>query len=132
MDPRELGIEYREENCWKIPDRIGREYVATRRGWRSDYSLIGEAPQGVLSGDRISFSEMHISYRDWNHLAEFIAQEQVHHGLPGRSAGRYSYETGEANFWFRNADDARAHYDRLIERGFLQSPGPEIGRRPGI
>jgi len=125
-------IDYAREKCWKIPHRIRREYSPSPEGWVSTWSMIGDPPQGTLDRSKIKFPAMHLSYEDYELLGNLIDEDRVHGGLSGQAGGMYDYHNGEAEFWFRSVEDAKAHYDRLVEKGFLHSEELVASRSPGI
>lgn len=75
---------------------------------------------------------MHISYEDYELLGNLIDGDRVHGGLSGKAGGMYDYHNGEAEFWFRSVEDAQAHFELLVDKGFMQAPVPEAGIRPGF
>jgi hypothetical protein len=125
-------INYRREKCWQIPDRIGQETVDGPRGWTSNYWMIGEPPQASVKGSRLCFPEMEVSHGDYTTLGYIIDLEGRQQFLDGRVGGKYDYETGEGEYWFRSPEDARGHLEVLVEKGFLRCPGIEAVNRPAI
>lgn len=90
-------IDYQNEKCWSIPK--------------------SNTFKAKLSGNRISFNCMEVSYEDFEEIGCMFQRNSIdtNHVLKYYSYCEYDYSTGECMFSFRTQQDAKEHFRVLSE-----------------